>query len=264
MTPPVLELDAVSAAYGPYRALFGVSVTVLEGATVALLGSNGAGKSTVARVASGLVPVTAGRVLAGGVDVTGKPAWRIARAGIAHVPEGRGVFSTLSVEENLVLSLRRRAGPRALRHSLEQAYLRFPALAERRHARAGTLSGGQQRLLSLAKVLVVPRKLLIADELSLGLAPHVVDDVYRALADVQRAGTALLIVEQSIDRVLSIATSAVVLDHGSVAYAGPATEAADVVAHVLAPRGRPQGADGAMPAEPRVPRGRGWRRSQTT
>lgn len=253
-TAPVLELDAVSAAYGPYRALFGVSVTVLEGATVALLGPNGAGKSTVARVVSGLVPVTAGRVLVGGVDMTGKPAWRIARAGVAHVPEGRGVFSTLSVEENLVLALRRRAGPRALRKSLERAYVRFPVLAERRHDRAGTLSGGQQRLLSLAKVLVIPPKLLVADELSLGLAPHVVDDVYGALRDVQRAGTALLIVEQSIDRVLSIATSAVVLDHGTVAYAGPAAGAVDVIERVLALRGRTPIVDGTTPAVPRADR----------
>ena len=253
-TAPVLELDAVSAAYGPYRALFGVSVTVLEGATVALLGPNGAGKSTVARVVSGLVPVTAGRVLVGGVDMTGKPAWRIARSGIAHVPEGRGVFSTLSVEENLVLALRRRAGPRALRQALERAYVRFPVLAERRHDRAGTLSGGQQRLLSLAKVLVIPPTLLVADELSLGLAPHVVDDVYGALGDVQRAGTALLIVEQSIDRVLSIATSAVVLDHGTVAYAGPAAGALDVIERVLALRGRTPIVDGTTPVVPQADR----------
>lgn len=254
MKAPVLELDAVSAAYGPYRALFGVGVTVVEGATVALLGPNGAGKSTVARVVSGLVPVTAGRILLGGADMTGKPAWRIARAGVAHVPEGRGVFSALSVEENLVLALRRRAGPRALRQSLERVYVRFPVLSERRHDRAGTLSGGQQRLLSLAKVLVIPPALLVADELSLGLAPHVVDDVYGALREVQRTGTALLIVEQSIDRVLSIATSAVVLDHGTVAYAGPARGAVDVVERVLALRGRRPAEVGTAPAAPHADR----------
>ncbi|MHB1852242.1 MAG: ATP-binding cassette domain-containing protein, partial [Acidimicrobiales bacterium] len=118
---PALELDGVCAAYGPYRALFGVSFSVQEGAALALLGPNGAGKSTVARVVSGLVPASSGRIRVGGSDVTGKPAWAIARAGLSHVPEGRGVFDSLSVEENLVLSLRRRAGRRNLAASLERA-----------------------------------------------------------------------------------------------------------------------------------------------
>jgi branched-chain amino acid transport system ATP-binding protein len=235
---PVLELDDVSAAYGPYRALFGVSFSVEHGAAVALLGPNGAGKSTVARVASGLVPVSSGSVRIEGRDVTGESAWRIARAGLAHVPEGRGIFDSLSVEENLVLSFRRRAGRTQVSASLEQAYARFPVLAERRHDRAGTLSGGQQRLLSLAKVLVVPPKVLLADELSLGLAPSVIDDVYSGLADVRRRGTAVVVVEQQVDRALALASSAVVLERGAVAYFGPASEARAVVEQVVARRAR--------------------------
>ena len=235
---PVLELDEVSAAYGPYRALFEVSFSVESGGAVALLGPNGAGKSTVARVASGLVPVTSGRVRVDGRDMTGEPAWRIARAGLAHVPEGRGVFDSISVEENLVLSFRRRAGRRMVPASLERAYASFPVLGERRHDRAGTLSGGQQRLLSLAKVLVVPPKLLIADELSLGLAPSVIDDVYAGLAEVRRSGTALVVVEQQVDRALALASSAVVLERGTVAYYGPPSGARAAVEEVVDRRAR--------------------------
>jgi branched-chain amino acid transport system ATP-binding protein len=235
---PILELDEVSAAYGPYRALFGVSFSVGRGAAVALLGPNGAGKSTVARVASGLVPVSSGSVRVDGRDVTGEPAWRIARAGLAHVPEGRGVFDSLSVEENLVLSFRQRGGRGQVSASLVQAYERFPVLGERRQDRAGTLSGGQQRLLSLAKVLVAPPEVLLADELSLGLAPGVVDDVYAALADVQRKGTALVVVEQQVDRALALASSAVILEHGAVAYFGPASGALAAVKQVVERRAR--------------------------
>lgn len=243
----VLELDGVDAAYGPYRALFGVTFSVGEGAAVALLGPNGAGKSTVARVASGLVPVSSGRVRVGGVDVTGRPAWAIVRAGLSHVPEGRGVFESLSVEENLVLSFRRRAGRRKLPAALARAYERFPVLGERRHLPAGSLSGGQQRLLSLAKVLVVPPKVLVADELSLGLAPSVVDDVYSALADVRAAGTSLVVVEQQVERALALASTAVVLDRGSVAYYGPASGARAAAEAVLARRRRAE-SDAAVAA----------------
>ncbi len=234
----VLEVDGVCAAYGPYRALFGVSFSVQEGTALALLGPNGAGKSTVARVVSGLVPASAGRVRVAGTDVTGKAAWAIARAGLSHVPEGRGVFGSLSVEENLVLSFRKRAGRAELAVSLERAYARFPLLAQRRHDRVGALSGGQQRLVSLAKILVVPPRVLVADELSLGLAPSVVDDVYAALVDVRRSGTALVVVEQQIDRALELASSAVVLEHGSVAYFGPAAQAQAVVVEALSRRAR--------------------------
>jgi branched-chain amino acid transport system ATP-binding protein len=254
---PALVAERVSAGYGPYRALFDVSITVPEGGVVALLGSNGAGKSTVARVVTGLIPCTAGSISVGGRDVTGLPAYKIARAGVAHVPEGRGIFGSLTVEENLALAFRQRAGRQAVAASLARAYEAFPVLGERRKQRGGTLSGGQQRLLSLAKVLVVPPKLLVADELSLGLAPVVVDAVYEGLREINRAGTALLVVEQQVDRVLALAQEAVVLEHGSVAFAGPSSEAMAAVEQVLAARGeqatllerdRPAGPPGAAPA----------------
>jgi branched-chain amino acid transport system ATP-binding protein len=234
---PVLRFDRVNAAYGVYRALFDVSFDVVPGTVKALLGSNGAGKSTVSRVATGLVATTAGTVSVAGADVTGKPAFQIARMGVAHVPEGRGIFSDLSVEENLVLLFRQRAGKKRVNECLTRAYEVFPILGSRRKQRAGQLSGGQQRLLSLANVLVVPPALLIADELSLGLAPLVVDAVYEGLREIHRAGCALLIVEQQIDRVLDIANEALVLEHGAVAYDGPVDGALRAVEEVLAARG---------------------------
>lgn len=231
--PAALELEHVSAAYGPYRALFDVSFTVPAAGVVALLGPNGAGKSTVARVVSGLLPATDGRIRIGGDDVTGRPAYRIARSGLAHVPEGRGVFADLSVEENLVVSFRQRCGAKRVRDALIRAYEGFPMLGERRRQRAGTLSGGQQRLLSLAKVLVVPPKLLVADELSLGLAPAVVDAVYDGLRKIHAAGAALLVVEQQVDRVLELADRAVVLQRGAVAFDGEAEGAVSAIEEVL-------------------------------
>lgn len=223
--PPALEVEHVSAAYGPYRALFDVSFTVPVGGVVALLGANGAGKSTVARVVSGLLPTTSGTIHLDGHDMTGQPAYKIARAGMAHVPEGRGILANLSVEENLILAFRQRGGRRQVPDALDRAYRAFPVLGERRRQRGGTLSGGQQRLLSLAKVLVVPPRLLVADELSLGLAPVAIEAVYEGLERINRAGTALLVVEQQVKRVLELADQAVVLEHGSVIFVGTAQEA---------------------------------------
>ncbi|HYA68215.1 MAG TPA: ATP-binding cassette domain-containing protein, partial [Acidimicrobiales bacterium] len=148
--PPILAFENVHASYGTYRALFDVSLTVPAGAIVALVGSNGAGKSTVARVASGLVPVTEGKIRVEGEDATHMSAYRIARLGVAQVPEGRGIFSTLSVEENLALSFGRKLPKREVRQALDRAYGAFAVLGERRRQQAGTLSGGQQRMLSLA------------------------------------------------------------------------------------------------------------------
>jgi branched-chain amino acid transport system ATP-binding protein len=232
-----LEVVRVSASYGPYRALFDVTFNVPEGGVTALIGSNGAGKSTVSRVVTGLLASTEGAIRLGGRDVTGLPAYKIARAGAAHVPEGRGVFANLTVEENLKLAFRQRGGRQSVSGSLQKAYAAFPVLGERRRQNGGTLSGGEQRILSLAKVLVAPPRLLVADEISLGLAPVMIDAVYEGLRKINGAGTALLIVEQQVDRVLEIAGTAVVLEHGSVAYCGNAAGALTAVEQVLASRG---------------------------
>jgi len=230
---PVLELSNVDAAYGPFRAIFGVSFALYPGRVLALLGSNGSGKTTVARVSSGLLAPTAGTVRFDGEDVTGWRPFRYARLGIVHAPEGRSVFASLSVEENLQLTFQRTRGRAGAGAALAQAYELFPRLGERRHQTAGTLSGGEQRMLSLARVLVEQPRLLIADELSLGLAPIIVDEVYRTLERIRDAGTTLLIVEQHVQHALSIADDAIVLVKGEVAYSGPVSELGDLHARVL-------------------------------
>ena len=231
---PLIELRDVEAAYGPFRALFGVSFALQAGGVLALLGSNGAGKTTVARVCSGLVVPSAGQMFFDGVDVTGEKPYRLARAGIVHAPEGRSVFASLTVEENLTLAFGRIEGRNA-RDALDEAYSVFPRLGERRQQLAGTLSGGEQRMLSLVRVIVERPRLLIADELSLGLAPIIVDEVYETLKRIRDAGTTLLIVEQHVHHALGIADNAIVLVKGEVAYYGNAGELGDLHERVLGP-----------------------------
>lgn len=216
----LLDVAGICASYSSYRALFGVTFKVPHRSIVALLGSNGAGKSTVARVISGLVTATSGSVRFCGEDITKSPAFKIARMGMVHVPEGRGIFSSLTVEENLMLTFRQRVGRKNASAALEQAYTSFPILSDRRTQIAGTLSGGQQRILALSRVLGVSPKLLIVDELSLGLAPAIVDSVYEALVQIRESGCAVLVVEQQVDRALAIADSALLLSHGLVAWSG--------------------------------------------
>jgi branched-chain amino acid transport system ATP-binding protein len=229
---PLLELDGVEAGYGPFRALFGISFSVPSGSAVALLGPNGSGKSTVARVATGLVPVTSGRICFDGSDVTGVRPHRLARRGLVHVAEGRSIFATLSVGENLAIHLRRSSGRAGVAAALEHAYGAFPVLYQRRRQRAGTLSGGEQRMLALAVVLANPPKLLVVDELSLGLAPLLIDEVYRSLETIRQAGTSLLIVEQHVARAFSLADYYVLLAKGEVVKQGRAEHIEDVTAYL--------------------------------
>lgn len=234
----LLELRDVEAGYGPFRALFGVSFSVTEGSVVALLGGNGAGKTTTARVVTGLVPVTAGEVRFDGNDIARLPPWKIAPLGIVHAPEGRSVFGSLTVDENLTLDFRRNLGRKGVAAGLERAYELFPRLGERRKQLAGTLSGGEQRMLALARVLVRPPRLLVVDELSLGLAPIIVDEVYETLEKVRTSGASMLIIEQYVGHALAIADSAVLLLHGEVAYDGPSAELGDISERLLARRER--------------------------
>jgi branched-chain amino acid transport system ATP-binding protein len=230
---PLLQLDDVSSGYGPFRALFHVSFALAPGKVLALLGSNGSGKTTVARVCSGLLAPTMGKVWFDGIDVTDWRPYRFARLGIVHAPEGRSVFASLTVEENLDLTFRRSRGRTGARDALDEAYSLFPRLGERRRQIAGTLSGGEQRMLSLARVLVEQPRLLIADELSLGLAPIIVDEVYKTLERIRDAGTTLLLVEQHVQHALGIADDAIVMVKGEVAYSGPVSELGDVHTRVL-------------------------------
>ena len=231
MSASILELRDVEAGYGPFRALFGVSLAVGAGEAVALVGANGAGKTTLARVASGLLAPSAGSVHMDGseADQGSLPAWRFVRAGVMHAPEGRSVFATLSVEDNLALSFQRAFDRSGLADGLDRAYELFPRLGERRGQVAGTLSGGEQRMLSLARVLVESPRLLIADELSLGLAPMVVDQVFETLSQIRATGTALLIVEQQVGHALELCDRAAVLEHGLITWQGPTAEAGAVL-----------------------------------
>lgn len=233
MSTPLLELENVSSGYGPFRAIFNVSFQIAEGAAVALLGPNGSGKSTIARVATGLVPATTGRILLEGKDVTKLPAWRLARLGIAHAPEGRSVFASLTVAENLELTFRQALGRSGMGAALERVYARFPRLSERRGQMAGTLSGGEQRILSLARVLADPPRLLVVDELSLGLAPIMIDTVFQTLHEVRNQGTALLVVEQHVGRALELADDAVLLSKGEIVLQAPASEIGDRAGELL-------------------------------
>jgi branched-chain amino acid transport system ATP-binding protein len=221
----LFELRDVSASYGPFRAIFGVSLEVPAGKAVALLGSNGAGKTTIARVCSGLLKPTSGRLLFAGDDITGQRAYRLARLGIMHAPEGRSVFATLSVEENLALSFRRAVGRAGVPAALDRAYELFPRLAGRRRQLAGTLSGGEQRMLALARVLVSPPQLLIC----------VVEEVYRILRTIRDAGTALLLVEQHVRHALDLADEVVVLTKGEVVLRGAAADLREELGERLLP-----------------------------
>jgi len=230
---PLLELRDVEAGYGPFRSLFGVSLTVQHQGVTALLGANGSGKTTVVRVASGLIKPTAGQLLFEGEDVGGQRAYKLARLGIVHAPEGRSVFASLSVEENLVLTFRQQFGRRGVKPKLERAYELFPRMGERRRQAAGTLSGGEQRMLSLARVLVREPKMLITDELSLGLAPVIIDEVYATLATIRESGCSLLVVEQHVHQALTLADDVVVLAKGKVLLHRRADELGDITELLL-------------------------------
>jgi branched-chain amino acid transport system ATP-binding protein len=224
LVAPVLALEDVHAGYGQFQALFGLSLEVAPGHALAVVGHNGMGKTTVARVASGLIVPTRGRVLVDGQDFSGRPTQDFVRAGVAHAPEGRSVFATLSVQENLTIAFRKKFGRRGVASALDRVYTMFPRLGERQGQIAGSLSGGEQRMLTLARVLVLEPRLLIADELSLGLAPIITDEVYEVLARIKESGTSLMVIEQHVRHALEVADVAVVLDRGRIAHSGPADD----------------------------------------
>jgi len=224
-TTPVLRIEGLEVRYGDARAVFGVDLEVAPGQVVAVLGPNGAGKSSLAGAVTGRVTPAGGRVLIGGQDVTRRSAAYISRLGVAYVPEERAIFPHLSVIDNLRVLLRH-AVPRAERtEALDRALDLFPVLAERRRQQAGTLSGGEQQMLSLARVLAAPPRLLVADEMSLGLAPLLVDLVFESLERARGEGVAILLIEQYVERALGLANEAVILRRGRVAWQGAAGDA---------------------------------------
>ena len=217
----MLEVTSVRVDYGAAPALTDVSVTIGAGELVCVLGPNGAGKTTLINALAGLHRVRSGRIVLAGQDLTKLPAHRFCEAGIALVPEGRRLFGTMTVRENLELGSygRQARGMRA--RSLDAVCTLFPAVAERLTRIAGTLSGGQQQMVAIGRALMAQPKLLLLDEPSLGLAPVIVHDLFRAIRQVHGTGTAVLLVEQNVAMALEIAHRAYVLDEGHVVAAGP-------------------------------------------
>jgi branched-chain amino acid transport system ATP-binding protein len=220
---PLLELRGVAARYGPLQALHGVDLSVGEGEVVAVLGANGAGKTTTLRAISGTV-ATSGDVIFAGTPLSRRPE-AVAHAGIAHVPEGRGTFAQLSVIENLRLGAYVRRDRVGVKADLDRVFERFPILAERRGQAAGSLSGGEQQQLALARALMQRPRLLLLDEPSLGLAPLVVAEFFRVVGELnEREGLSVLVVEQNASLALASSSRAYVLEVGRVAVAGTSAE----------------------------------------
>jgi branched-chain amino acid transport system ATP-binding protein len=221
----MFQLDRIFAGYGDAPVLRGVSLTVPAGSVVALLGPNGAGKTTLLRVASGLLAPTSGAVRAGDTDLAGASPDVFTRAGICHIPEGRGIFRSMTVRENILLQAR--AGQEDI--ALDRAVEAFPRLGERMAQRAGTMSGGEQQMLAVARAYVASPNLVLLDEVSLGLAPKIVDEIFDFLRKIAEAGASLLLVEQYVARALAIADFVFLLDHGQIAFAGETSEVDEAV-----------------------------------
>jgi len=223
-----LEFDRVQVSYGHIPAVRGVSLAVPVGQVVALLGANGAGKSTLLRVASGILTPASGRIRLNGDDITGIPPHKIARMGLAHVIEGRGMVVPLSVEENLMVAARAAGSanqPEALRR-LDEVYTIFPRLKERRHVASGLLSGGEQQMVAIGRSLMTKPSVLMMDEPGMGLAPKVIDEIYELLRPgaLIREGRSVLLAEQSANLALAIADHAYVLAKGEVVAQGATAE----------------------------------------
>jgi branched-chain amino acid transport system ATP-binding protein len=222
----MLRIDGIDVSYGKIRALKGVALEVARGEIVALLGNNGAGKTTTLKTVSGLLRPTRGTITLEDQPLTGVPAHAIVKRGLAHVPEGRRIFNRLTVRENLVMGAytRRDAGIAA---DLERVFALFPRLSERIGQVAGTLSGGEQQMLAIARALMLRPRLLLLDEPSMGLAPVLVEQIFDTVADINRQGMTILLVEQNAAMALSIAHRGYVLETGSIALAGTSAELSD-------------------------------------
>jgi branched-chain amino acid transport system ATP-binding protein len=218
----MLELEDVHVHYGNIRALAGVSLSVAEGELVALIGSNGAGKTTTLRTISGINRVSQGAIRFQGADITRAPADRIVSLGISHCPEGRRIFGSLTVRENLRLGAVSQADKRAAAEDLEMVLGLFPLLGERLGQAGGTLSGGEQQMLAIGRALMSRPRLLLLDEPSLGLAPLMVERIFETIAGLKAAGRTILLVEQNVHHALDVADRGYVLETGRVTLDGPA------------------------------------------
>ncbi len=228
MPEPLLEIEGLTSGYGDIQVLWGIDIVVQQGEIACIVGSNGAGKTTLLKTISGLVRATGGRIKFNGTDITGAPPHEVTGKGIAHVPEGRRLFRALSVKDNLLLgAYLRNDGQAEINKDLDYIYSIFPILKERSGQDANTLSGGEQQMCAIGRGLMSRPKLLIIDELSLGLAPRAVEILGEALVSVNDKGTAILLVEQDIMNAFDISDNGFVIDTGTVTMHGPTAELAD-------------------------------------
>ncbi|NNB86865.1 ATP-binding cassette domain-containing protein [Corallococcus exiguus] len=218
---PLLSVEGIQVRYGAIQALRGVSLTVGKGEMVALIGANGAGKTSTLRAVSGMIKPTAGRITLAGQDITGLKAHQLVPRGMAHAPEGRGIFPNLTVFENLELGAYLRKDTAQVRLDMDKGFSLFPVLRERQKQLAGTLSGGEQQMLAIARALLSKPQLLLLDEPSLGLAPQVTETIFRTLREVNATGVSVLLVEQNAHLALNAAHYGYVLETGEVVMAGP-------------------------------------------
>lgn len=218
----LLSIENLEVSYGGIKALRGVSLTVEQGEVVTLIGANGAGKTSTLRAISGLAPVTGGRIVFGGVDITKTPADQIVRAGIGHSPEGRRIFANMSVHENLEMGAYLRKAGQEVASDLNHVLGLFPRLKERLSQNAGTLSGGEQQMLAMGRALMGRPKMLLLDEPSLGLAPFLVRDIFQIIRTINSEGTTILLVEQNARMALKAATRGYVLETGAITIADSA------------------------------------------
>lgn len=220
----MLEVSNLSVAYGAIRALRGISFDVKEGEIITLIGSNGAGKTTALHAVSNIIRKQGGSVIFNGEDITQMPPDRIVRRRLIQVPEGRRIFANLSVRENLELGAYLRTDKAAIRRDMEKMFALFPRLKERLRQSAGTLSGGEQQMLAMARALMAEPKLLLLDEPSMGLAPILVDEIFEIIRKINGAGTTILLVEQNAYKALSVAGRAYILETGQITKSGRASE----------------------------------------
>ena len=221
---PLLELKGLNAGYGEIEVLHGIDLQVMDGEFVCIIGANTAGKSTILRAISGLVPHVSGSLRFAGAEIAGRPSHEIPKLGIAHVPEGRHVFTDMSVEENLMLGAFTARDAADLPARMEGIFELFPRLRERRAQLAGTLSGGEQQMVAVGRALMLQPKLLLLDEPSHGLAPKVVEEMHVAFSKIHSAGTSILLVEQNVALALDVAKRGYVLESGRITIQGSSDE----------------------------------------
>ena len=220
----MLEVKDLEVSYGMIKAIKGVSFDVNEGEVIALIGANGAGKTTILHTVTGLLEATNGSVIFNGVDITKVPAHKIVSMGMAHVPEGRRVFANLSVYQNLKMGAYTRKDKDEIEKNFEMVFSRFPRLKERQNQLAGTLSGGEQQMLAMGRALMSNPKIILMDEPSMGLSPIFVNEIFDIIRAVKADGTTVLLVEQNAKKALSIADRAYVLETGRIVLSGDAKE----------------------------------------